>query len=71
MSSLNWIHDHVHRDTILEIEISRLQNSITHLKRTQDELKDYMEDPDIRQAAEENVTTMHVLRLLVGVYQRS
>ncbi|KIM68785.1 hypothetical protein SCLCIDRAFT_61865, partial [Scleroderma citrinum Foug A] len=35
-------------------EISRLQNSIAHLKRTQDELKDYMEDPDIRQAAEEN-----------------
>jgi len=53
------------------IEISRLQNSIAHLKRTQDELKDYTEDPDVRQAVKENETTMHVLRLLVGIHQGS
>lgn len=39
-------------------EIARLQNSIAHLKRTQDELKDYTEDPDVRQAVEENETTI-------------
>lgn len=53
--------------TILETEIARLQNSIAHLKRTQDELKDYAEDPDICQAVEENDTTMHVLRLFIGI----
>lgn len=39
-------------------EIGRLQNSIVHLRRTQNELKDYMEDPDVRQAVEENKVTL-------------
>lgn len=39
-------------------EIGRLQNSIVHLKRTQNELKDYLEDPDVRQAVEENKVTL-------------
>ncbi|KAL4081682.1 hypothetical protein V8B97DRAFT_75221 [Scleroderma yunnanense] len=39
-------------------EIARLQNSILHLKHTQDELQDYMEDPDVRQAVEENDATI-------------
>ncbi|KAG1832312.1 hypothetical protein DFJ58DRAFT_823354 [Suillus subalutaceus] len=39
-------------------EISRLQNSISHLKRTQEELKEYAEDPDIAQAIKENNQTL-------------
>lgn len=39
-------------------EIGRLQHSIIHLQRTQNELKDYLEDPDVRQAIEENKVTM-------------
>lgn len=39
-------------------EIGRLQNSIVHLQRTQNELKDYTEDSDVRQAIEENKVTM-------------
>ncbi|KIJ70036.1 hypothetical protein HYDPIDRAFT_104717 [Hydnomerulius pinastri MD-312] len=46
-------------------EIVRLQNSLSHLKRTQDELKEYVrelapgeEDPDINQAIKENEITI-------------
>ncbi|KAG1883330.1 hypothetical protein F4604DRAFT_1737600 [Suillus subluteus] len=39
-------------------EISRLQNSISHLKRTQEELQEYAEDPDIAQAIKENNQTL-------------
>ncbi|KAL4076057.1 hypothetical protein J3A83DRAFT_4370263 [Scleroderma citrinum] len=46
-------------------EIARLQNSILHLKHTQDELQDYMEDPDVRQAVEENDATMHDERIFM------
>ncbi|KAG1762686.1 hypothetical protein EDD22DRAFT_545007 [Suillus occidentalis] len=41
-------------------EIGRLQNSISHLKRTQEELQEYAEDPDIAQAIKENNETMSV-----------
>ncbi|KAG2362569.1 hypothetical protein BDR07DRAFT_1333003 [Suillus spraguei] len=39
-------------------EISRLQNSISHLRRTQEELQEYPEDPDIAQAIKENNETL-------------
>ncbi|KAG1720157.1 hypothetical protein EDB19DRAFT_1918186 [Suillus lakei] len=39
-------------------EIGRLQNSISHLKRTQEELQEYAEDPDIAQAIKENNQTL-------------
>ncbi|KAG1906503.1 uncharacterized protein F5891DRAFT_1002610 [Suillus fuscotomentosus] len=39
-------------------EISRLQNSISHLKRTQEELQEYGDDPDIAQAIKENNQTL-------------
>jgi len=41
-------------------EIARLQNSISHLKRTQEELKEYADDPDVSQAIKENDETMLV-----------
>ncbi|OAX35669.1 hypothetical protein K503DRAFT_771981 [Rhizopogon vinicolor AM-OR11-026] len=39
-------------------EITRLQNSISHLKRTQEELKEYADDPDVAQAIKENSETL-------------
>ncbi|KAG1775849.1 hypothetical protein EV702DRAFT_1113371 [Suillus placidus] len=39
-------------------EISRLQNSISHLKRTQEELQEYAQDPDIAQVIKENNQTL-------------
>ncbi|KAH7921828.1 hypothetical protein BV22DRAFT_974613, partial [Leucogyrophana mollusca] len=46
-------------------EIARLQNSMAHLERTQDELKEYLaslaspsEDPEVAQALKENDTTI-------------
>jgi len=39
--------------TITE-EIARLQNSLQHLKRTQDELRPYSDDPELLQALQEN-----------------
>ncbi|KAG2125370.1 hypothetical protein DEU56DRAFT_916534 [Suillus clintonianus] len=39
-------------------EIGRLQNSISHLKRTQEELQEYAEEPDIAQAIKENNQTL-------------
>ncbi|KAG1792919.1 uncharacterized protein HD556DRAFT_1376648 [Suillus plorans] len=41
-------------------EIGRLQNSISHLKRTQEELQEYADDPDIAQAIKENNQTLSV-----------
>ena len=45
-----------------DLEISRLQNSIAHLQRTQDELKDALsttpDDPDLTEAFEENEVVM-------------
>ncbi|KAG2070797.1 hypothetical protein BDR04DRAFT_1017929 [Suillus decipiens] len=39
-------------------EIGRLQNSISHLRRTQEELQEYAEDPDVAQAIKENNQTL-------------
>ncbi|KAI0269140.1 hypothetical protein BC834DRAFT_613903 [Gloeopeniophorella convolvens] len=39
--------------TITE-EIARLQNSLKHLKQTQDELRPYLDDPELAQASREN-----------------
>ncbi|KAI6130450.1 hypothetical protein EDD16DRAFT_1823126 [Pisolithus croceorrhizus] len=58
-------------------EIGRLQNSIAHLQRTQNELRDYTEDSDVRQAIEENKVTMRDERIFMlklalthhGIYQ--
>lgn len=45
-------------------EIARLQHSLEHLRKTQDELKTYLEasaaDPDIQDALKENEETMYV-----------
>jgi hypothetical protein len=51
----------------LYTEISRLQNSLVHLKETQKQLREYISDspdPDISQAIEENVDVMYELRSL-------
>lgn len=45
---------------VVSDEIARLENSISHLRRTQDELAEYASDPDVSQAVEENNITMHV-----------
>jgi len=39
--------------TITE-EIARLENSLKHLKQTQDELRPYTDDPELTQALREN-----------------
>ncbi|KAG6333723.1 hypothetical protein ID866_5366 [Astraeus odoratus] len=44
-------------------EIARLQNSIAHLKRTQDELKDYMEDPELRASRASQDERIFMLKL--------
>ncbi|KAG2359209.1 hypothetical protein BDR07DRAFT_1292822 [Suillus spraguei] len=41
-------------------EMSRLQNSISRIKRTQEELQEYAEDTDIAQATKENNQTLSV-----------
>ncbi|KAF9247290.1 hypothetical protein BU15DRAFT_24737, partial [Melanogaster broomeanus] len=53
-------------------EIARLQNSLSHLKRTQDELQEYLrelspeeEDPEVCQAIKENEITMHDERIFI------
>lgn len=48
-------------------EIARLQNSISHLKRTQEELKEYADDPDVAQAIKENSETLSVQRNLLAL----
>ena len=42
------------------IEIARLQNSLKHLKQTQDELRSYTDDPELAQALQENEAVMSV-----------
>ena len=42
------------------IEIARLQNSLKHLKQTQDELRPYTDDPELVQALQENEAVMSV-----------
>ena len=41
-------------------EIARLQNSLKHLKETQDELRPYTDDPELAQALRENEAVMSV-----------
>ncbi|KAL1946850.1 hypothetical protein VTO73DRAFT_14954 [Trametes versicolor] len=47
---------------ISEVEITRLQNSVAHLQRTQDELQDALStspgDTDLTEAFEENEVVM-------------
>ncbi|KAH9179868.1 hypothetical protein EDB89DRAFT_1923631 [Lactarius sanguifluus] len=43
--------------TITE-EITRLQNSLRHLKRTQDELRAYSDGPELAQVLRENEAVM-------------
>jgi hypothetical protein len=50
----SWVH------TPSPSEIARLQNSISHLKRTQEELQEYADDPDVAQAIKENSETLSV-----------
>jgi len=45
--------------TITE-EIARLQNSLKHLKETQDELRPLTDDPELAQALRENEAVMSV-----------
>ena len=41
-------------------EITRLQNSLQHLRRTQDELRPHSDDPELSQALRENEAVMFV-----------
>jgi hypothetical protein len=63
----SWVH------TPSPLEIARLQNSISHLKRTQEELQEYADDPDVAQAIKENSETLSVqysLSAFAGTYLR-
>lgn len=42
------------------LEITRLQNSLQHLKHTQDELHAHSDDPELAQALRENEAVMSV-----------
>jgi hypothetical protein len=42
------------------LEITRLQNSLKHLKRTQDELRAYSDGPELAQILRENDAVMFV-----------
>ena len=52
-------------------EIARLQNSLNHLKQTQDELHSFArEDPsdnDIKEAVSENETTMYAQHNVIEI----
>ncbi len=52
-------------------EISRLQNSLSHLQRTQEELKEALTtapgDPDLTEALEENEVVMCVVHLRIHI----
>ena len=41
-------------------EIARLENSLQHLKLTQDELRSYSDDPELSQILRENEAVMFV-----------
>jgi len=45
---------------LCSIEIARLENSLKHLKQTQDELRPYTDDPELTQALRENEAVMSV-----------
>ena len=55
------------------IEIGRLQNSLRHLKRTQDELRAYNsdDDPELVQALKENEAVMSVIALSVIIKKKN
>ena len=42
------------------LEITRLQNSLKHLKRTQDELRAYSDGPELAEVLRENDAVMFV-----------
>jgi ferredoxin-like protein FixX len=44
----------------MSIEIARLQNSLKHLKQTQDELRPHIDDAELVQALQENEAVMSV-----------
>ena len=46
------------------LEITRLQNSLKHLKRTQDELRAYSDGPELAQILRENDAVMFVTSCL-------
>ena len=46
------------------LEITRLQNSLRHLKRTQDELRAYPDGPEIAEVLRENDAVMFVISRL-------
>lgn len=57
-------------------EIARLRNSLLHLRRSQNELQEYLrelaseeEDLEVSQAVKENEITMHVSLLLDLLFQ--
>jgi len=52
---LNPLHERM-----FSIEIARLQNSLKHLKETQDELRPYTDDPELARALRENEAVMSV-----------
>jgi hypothetical protein len=45
------------------LEIARLENSLQHLRRTQDELRSYPDDPELSQILRENEAVMFVCPL--------
>jgi hypothetical protein len=51
------------------LEISRLQNSLQHLKRTQNELSPHSGDPELAQALRENEAVMSVCPTFPSVTQ--
>jgi hypothetical protein len=52
-------------------EIARLQNSLQHLRATQDMLRETLktdDDPELASALEENDVVMFVLLLIIGMH---
>ena len=57
MNKMSHFH---HAPSPISIEIARLQNSLKHLKQTQDELRPYNDDAELVQALQENEAVMSV-----------
>jgi hypothetical protein len=64
-------HPTPHTHTVPLLEIARLENSLQHLRRTQDELRSYSDDPELSQYLRENEAVMFVCPLSLSRFSSS
>jgi hypothetical protein len=57
-----------HTHPVPLLEIARLENSLQHLRRTQDELRSYSDDPELSQYLRENEAVMFVCPLSLPLF---